>query len=383
MKIVQVLTLLTRDNAYGGPATVALNQARALRQLGHDVVLAAGCRGYSGSPPTERDGVPLKLFPANQRVPIRGFAGVAAPALSRWLTTHLRSTDVVHVHLARDLITMPAARIAVSRGVPLVLQTHGMIAPSGRLLALPVDRLMTRPILSRASSVLYLTDRERRELLRVARTNLELSHLPNGVPVSQPSNGERTHRDVLNVLFLARLQERKRPELFARIARRLAETHPHCTFSIVGPDEGSLSSVHAAWYGAPNIDQLLYEGSLEPQNVGDRFDSCDIYVLPSIDEPFPMTALEAMAHGKPVVVTDSCGLAPSIEATRSGIVVNDTEDALFQALERLINDEPLRREMGANARSTSRELYAMEAVAKRLESVYIEAIRRGRSRAAD
>ena len=51
----------------------------------------------------------------------------------------MRDYDVVHVHVARDFVTLPAATIARRAGVPYVLQPHGMIDPSDHALARPLD----------------------------------------------------------------------------------------------------------------------------------------------------------------------------------------------------------------------------------------------------
>ncbi|MBK5249133.1 MAG: hypothetical protein JJE50_06815, partial [Actinomycetales bacterium] len=74
MRIISVVTLFSPDGAYGGPTRVAVNQAAALRRLGHQVVIAAGGRGYA-HPPEHVHGVPLRLFPVRTAVPGTGFAG--------------------------------------------------------------------------------------------------------------------------------------------------------------------------------------------------------------------------------------------------------------------------------------------------------------------
>ena len=79
MRILQVVTLLSPDGAYGGPARVALNQSAELIRRGHDVTVAAATRGYR-VPPTELNGVPVRLFAARTLLPGTGFAGMGAPA---------------------------------------------------------------------------------------------------------------------------------------------------------------------------------------------------------------------------------------------------------------------------------------------------------------
>ena len=76
---------------------VATNQARALAELGHEVLLAAAARGYDGALPRQVEGVPAALFPARQLLPGTGFAGLTAPGLVRALPGLARAADVLHI----------------------------------------------------------------------------------------------------------------------------------------------------------------------------------------------------------------------------------------------------------------------------------------------
>ena len=158
MKIVQVATLFTPENAYGGPTTVALGHCRGLIEVGHDVTLVAGAQGYTGPLPTRIQGVPVKLFPVQRVLPKAGFAGLTSVGLLAWLRKQLPTVDALHVHLARDLVTLPAAGLALAAKVPLFAQTHGMIDPSDNPLAKPLDAALTRRVLRAAKRVFFLTD---------------------------------------------------------------------------------------------------------------------------------------------------------------------------------------------------------------------------------
>ena len=80
MRILQVVTLLSPEGAYGGPARVALNQSAELIEQGHDVTVAAATRGYR-VPPTELNGVPVRLFEARTLLSRNGIRrpGCAGP----------------------------------------------------------------------------------------------------------------------------------------------------------------------------------------------------------------------------------------------------------------------------------------------------------------
>ena len=369
MRILQVVALVSGTNAYGGPTTVALNQSRALADAGHDVILAATGSDLGTPLPTERDGVRTHLFRPVQALPGAGFAGLTSPAMLSWVRRVAASADVVHVHTARDLLTLPAAWLAQRAGTRTVLQTHGMIDPSENPLAGPLDSLLTRRVLRDAHRVCYLTPQEEQDLTEVARGPVNLMELHNGMPESSRPRVPRED-DECRVLFLARLQERKRPLAFVAAARALAERFPHATFTLVGPDEGQGDAVRAAIAAADLGERLSWAGPVDSAGAAHWMAESDVYVLPSVHEPYPMSVLEAMSAGLPVVVTDTCGLAPTVARTGSGAVVDDTQNDLEDALARLISDPELRRRAGAAAADTIAREYGMSAVVEKLLSAY-------------
>ena len=85
-----------------------------------------------------------------------------------------------------------------------------------------------------------------------------------------------------------------------------------------------------------------------------------------------MSALEAMAVGLPVIVTESCGLADVVRRSGSGIVVDHTKEALVAAMKTMADDRDLRVRCGAAGRRTAREEFSMESVGDALLSIYDE-----------
>ncbi|MEX5306090.1 glycosyltransferase [Kocuria sp. CPCC 205258] len=376
MKILQIVTYISPDGAYGGPVRVAINQAKALTELGHEVVVAAGAGGFAGPLPHEFDGYPVQLFPARRVTSKAGFAGVFSPALLCWLLNALRYADVVHVHMGRDLVTLPAALIARLTGKPLVVQTHGMIRQSKRRLAKPLDALVTCPILRRAAIVLHLTELEKSKLTDIAGKNLNFYSLRNGVNATDMRAEEQVFGESKNpeVLFLARLHRRKRPMQMVSAAAKLIAKYPHMRFKLVGPDEGEAASVERAIkeYGLEHA--VAWEGPIDPLGTGQRMSKASIFALPSTNEPYPMAILEAMAYGLPVVLTDSCGLAPIVEEFNCGVVCDSTSESFEAALDTLMRDSQKRITMGRNSVRVVQDLNSMQAVGEELSGIYRNAL---------
>lgn len=367
MRVLQVVTLVSPDGAYGGPLRVALNQVRQLRAEGHDAILAAGAKGFDGPLPTMIDGVPVHLFPARQVVPGAGYAGLASPGLAAFVGHHAPQADVVHLHLARDLVQVSAVLATLARARhSLVVQTHGMVVPSRHPIAGPLDMTTIRPALRAAKSVLALTEAEAADLRRVEPSLGPVTILPNGLPEQELRAQPNASQEVL---FLARLAVRKRPTAFVEAARLVAARIPEATFAIVGPDEGEAPRLREMLREHDAQGRIVLEGAVSPEATAERMTRSGVYVLPAVDEPFGMTVLEAMSVGLPCVVVDDCGLVEEVRAV-GGEVVDATVQSLADAIITLLLDPTRRQEVGELGIARVTERHSIAAVARRLLTEY-------------
>ncbi|UKA49897.1 PqqD family peptide modification chaperone [Arthrobacter sp. FW305-123] len=178
-------------------------------------------------------------------------------------------------------------------------------------------------------------------------------------------------RRSLEFLYLARLHRRKRPTVLVEAAALLATTsNQPIEVAFVGPDEGEESKVRRRIEATGSSDWIRVEGPLEPGSTLDRMRKASVYVLPSINEPFPMSVLEAMSVGIPVIVTDSCGLAPFITESGAGIVSDSTVEGLSAAMRRFVEEPGLRASSAQAALRLARDRFSMYAVTRQLEDVY-------------
>jgi glycosyltransferase involved in cell wall biosynthesis len=329
MKVLHVVTLHTPTNDFGGPTRVALNLSSGLRAKGVDARIATLGDKFDGPLPTEVEGVPAFVHQARHVLPAFEVSGITSPGLLAKARRMVKGADVVHVHLMRDLITLPFALIALETGVPLVVQTHGMIDPTEKLFARAVDVLGMKRVLRRADAILHLTAMERDGVQAVVPdTPLDTFHrLVNGVTL-QDRRPDREQGRPPTVLYLARVQKRKRPEDFVSAMPTVLAKYPDARFVLAGPDTGDLTGPMrelAAELGV--ADSLECVGALGHQEVLERLRGSDVYVLPSVVEPFAVSILEAMSVGLPVVVTKTGGLSPDVEAAGAGRITDSDPDA--------------------------------------------------------
>lgn len=367
MKIAHVVTYVSPDGAFGGPARVALGQAEELAKRGHDVTV------YAAAPPeladvSVQDGYTLKTFPARRVAPVGGWAALSAPALTRALKIEAASFDIVHIHLARDLVTLPAARSVLRSGQPFVLQTHGMIDASSRLLSRVVDFLMTRTVISGASQIFTLTEDEDREVRRLGAMPENLGRLVNGIRITEENFCQARPRR--RVIFVARLHPRKRVTDFARAAVSLAKKTLDYEFFIYGPDEGDAAAAVEIINQSSAGPRIRYLGAIRPEDVSEVMNQATLYVLPAPEEPFGLTIIEALAAGTPVLVHETAGLASMIVAAGVGATFAGSANNLANSIDSLLKDPWLLESMRGKAKSFVRQNFDSSHLVSMIEEAY-------------
>ncbi|MDD7930674.1 glycosyltransferase [Microbacterium thalli] len=365
MRIAHVVTYISNDGSFGGPVRVALSQAAALAARGHDVTV------YGASPDAvprtvRQDGYRLRMFPARRLHRALGFAGMFAPGLTRALKAEIHAIDVVHVHLARDLVTLPAARAARKAGVRLIVQPHGMIDRSTNPLAVPVDAWEVRPALRAASTVLTLTDQEQRDIRAIVPT-ARVRSIGNGIVVADVPDYEGRANEVL---FLARLHPRKRAVAFVEMASELIARGETATFTLAGPDEGDGEGVRAAIRRSPAPERIRWIGPVDPALTDALLRRVRVFVLPSTGEIFPMAILEAFAAGTPVVTTDSLGIAAACRGYDAAAVTDGSISALADAVSAVLASSERAHELRTGARTYVTEELGIDRVVAELLDTY-------------
>jgi glycosyltransferase involved in cell wall biosynthesis len=370
LNILQIVAYASATGEYGGPTRVADNLTSGLRNLGVDVTLIS-TTDRLGDRNQVTDST-LRLFKSFPLLKKKRFGTLCSPSMNIWVYKNAAKFDLVHIHIARDLITLPVGLFCRITGIKYVVQPHGMIVPKNNLLYKFFDRVFTRPILNNAKAVYYLSEPEAKGLEKLGIDPALLKQLSNGVPIAEGpiEKSEALHKDVL---FLARLAPRKRPMLFLKAAHETLQVHPNVTFSIVGPDEGEL--IHLEKYVEENGlgHNIRFEGALNPTAVRERMKQSHIYVLPAVDEPFGMTIIESLSVSVPVIVTESAALAPYVQEKDAGLVTPDNQSSILaQGIIKLLEDENTRRQMGNNGRAAVTEDFSIEIIAEELLKSYTE-----------
>ena len=206
-----------------------------------------------------------------------------------------------------------------------------------------------------------------RQVLPAGRVML----IDNGVPVDGYPELEGDH-DPPRVLYVGLLTPRKGLLDLLEASRLLRERGvPHEMWLLGGtPDEGPAAEaeVRAALDGS---EKLL--GTRAPEQMPAEFAAADLFCLPSWWEAMPLSVLEAMAAGLPVVATDVGDVGRAIADGVTGYVVPvRNPEKLADALEPLLVDREQRRRMGAAGRARVVQMFSGEVTAASVSALYRE-----------
>lgn len=178
--------------------------------------------------------------------------------------------------------------------------------------------------------------------------------------------------DVILAVTIGKVVREKGHEVLLEAAALVKKKDTNLKFIIVGGgDPEDVNSLLKKIEGRGLKDTIYYLGYRK--SLEDIVSSSDFLILPSHTESFPLVPLEAMAAGRPSIVTDCGGLSEMIRNGENGFIVpvNDPESIARRALD-LAKDRENIREMGGNAKRIFNEKFRAEAFAGRFGDLYEE-----------
>jgi glycosyltransferase involved in cell wall biosynthesis len=278
--------------------------------------------------------------------------------------------DVLHAHSFGQ--NAWASVIGRLTGVPAVIAHEHNWAFSGRALRPVIDR----EIIARcASSMIVVSHEARRRMIEIERIAPErLVMLPNGIRALPPGDGGavRTElgigRDDPVIGTVCILRAEKALDVLVRAAALLARDLPRLRVLIVGDGE-ERGRIETMVHQLGLEDHVLLTGLRS--DVPDVLAALDVAVLSSDYEGIPLSMLEFMDAGKPIVATRVGGIPEVIQDGVHGVLVPPRDEAaLAAAIGGLLGDTDAAREMGARAQDRCRREFSLDRIVERLQQLY-------------
>jgi glycosyltransferase involved in cell wall biosynthesis len=276
--------------------------------------------------------------------------------------------EIVHVHASswvsfwRKSVFILLAYVAHR---PVIFHLHGGNFDSFYESMGGLRKRLIRFVIDRASHIIVLSSQWKSWMAGVS-CNKQLSCLYNPVAIPLVSSAAR---EPFCLLFLGRMSRDKGIYDLLEVVAVLSRRYPQLRLFCGGDGEAEQVSAVAQRLGISGVVQVL--GWV----VGDAKDkflaTAGILVLPSYFEGLPMSVLEAMAAGIPVVTTRVGGIPDAVDDGVDGFMVEPGDRiALETALEKLLADRQLQAKMGDSARQKVLEKFSADVVMPQLERIY-------------
>ncbi len=225
------------------------------------------------------------------------------------ITASLAATmdfDVIHAH---DWMTMLAGiKIKQITGKPLVMHIHslevdrGGVDSKGWVYDLEKKGMEYADLLMPVSN---FTADNINQYYGISKDKMSVIH--NGSTIVKPFTSERPYKEK-TVLFVGRLTRQKGPEKFLDIAEKVLEKDPDVRFVMAGVGDNFRSMLEKSSYKSIG-NRFHLTGFLNQQKLRYLFSVSDVYCMPSVSEPFGLSAVEAAQFGIPCVISKQSGVA--------------------------------------------------------------------------
>jgi phosphatidylinositol alpha-mannosyltransferase len=377
MKIAQVSPY---DYPYPGGVTEHISYLdRYLREMGHLVKIIAP----SSDPDIGRDKHVVQV--GNVIVPVPFSGSVARISLSPRLYLRVKRLlqkerfDLIHIH---EPMT-PALPMAVLRHSKAV-NVGTFHAYRDSHAAYEYGRPMFRYFVRRLDGRIAVSEAARQSVARYFPGEYRI--IPNGIDFNRfAANGirpiPRFDDDMLNVLFVGRLEKRKGFKYLLRAFARVKARVPAARLLVVGAYEHDDKAPFVRYTRFHRIRHVKFIGYVPAGELARYYRTADVFCAPSIGfESFGIVLLEAMAAGVPVVASDIAGYRSVLTNGMEGLLVPPKDpEAMADAIVSLLNNPSLCRAMGQRGQRTAIQ-FDWQKITDQVYDYYLELLDRRRVR---
>lgn len=289
--------------------------------------------------------------------------------LRAWLSiiimAMLRRTDIVHIHMSFRGSCLRKSLLGFTCWIfktPYIIHLHsgGFHNFYHEELGC-VGRALVNFVFRRASEVIAIS----RHWQKWLEDSLKLKHVAlvfNGVS----SYANSTNKKSFTILFLGRLGANKGTDELIEAMRELTRKVPSAVLELGG--DGNIEAYRQLAADLPNVQFL---GWVDDAGRRAALARATVYCLPSWNEGLPMSVLEAMSAGIPVVSTPVGGIPEALEDGITGLLVQPGDvQGLTAALCKLLLDPELATSMGKAGQARYREMFSTEAMGQSCLEVY-------------
>ena len=388
MKVLHVIPSVAAVR--GGPSQAVIEMVRGLRSQDVDAeIVTTNDNGkdlldvplYELTDRLEEyANVPIRFFPrfSPNINAVREFA--FSGALTTWLWQHITEYDLVHVHAIFSYASTIAMAIARIKNVPYITRPLGQLCEwslqQSKLRKQIYLNVIERSNLLHSKSLHFTAEQEKTEFNQLG-LNIPNFILPHGVYIPTPISDAKTQvRKILHildqrpiVLFMSRIHPKKGLEYLISALSKLKESN----FALVIAGSGDpdyVNQIKDLLKTHDICDRTHMIGFVKGETKNLYLQGADIFALTSHSENFGIAAIEALAAGTPVLITDGVAIAPMVKEQAIGYVTQLEVEAIASIIQEFFDHPDIAKQKGDRATLYIAEHYSWAKITCRLMTVY-------------
>lgn len=281
-----------------------------------------------------------------------------------------RKGDIYHLHISQDgsffrkLVIIGLAKIFNRK---VIAHIHGSKFEQFMKRS-KINRRLTKKVFVKADRVIVLSQAWK-SIVKSFEAKANVVTVFNPIRILEIY--EKKNCDQVKILFLGRLSKRKGIYDLLQVVKDHKKYFNEKIVKFIVAGDGEISAVRR-FVKLNELNSLIeVPGWVSGDNKVRQLKNADIYLLPSYNEQMPMSILEAMSSGLPIVSTLVAGIPEMVENGKNGILIKPGDQVgLFEALSELIENEDKRRLMGKKSMSIITEKFDTDVIIKQLIYIY-------------
>jgi colanic acid/amylovoran biosynthesis glycosyltransferase len=297
-------------------------------------------------------------------------------AVVLWSECRRRGIRHIHVHFANVAAAVALLATELGSAVDGSDQWSWSFSMHGPTELFNVGQYNLAEKIARAQFVVCISDFTRSQLMTLCDPELwdKLHVIHVGIPLEQFTNNAPSESRSANpnILLVGRQVPEKGQAVLLEAVAALVERGHHVNLTLAGDGAARTKLEHLSKQ-LGIFARTSFPGAVGQDDICALYSQASVFCLPSFAEGVPCVLMEAMAMGLPVVSTRITGIPELVDDGHNGLLVAPGRvDLLADALERLLADPALRREMGAAARETVMREFNTETSAAQLYKLFRE-----------
>jgi len=279
---------------------------------------------------------------------------------------------VVHIHAAHDYSFLRKSifvKLSKFFNTPVILHLHSPSFPTAFKNKSYKQQESIRKIFKLADKIIVLSEKEKQWYIQNIEKREPLV-VYNGMDDLLTSNDLVSQRKN-DILFLGELGNRKGTYDLIKAFKEVLKKHHDATLILAG--DGEIDECKELVKSLQINNSVKFLGWIDFEKKRELLNSSKVFVLPSHEEAFPLTILEAMTTRLPIISTFVGGIPEEVENNVSGILIDAGDiEALTKNILKLLDDNSLCDSMGEKGRERYLKYFTLNKITKDIKKIYIE-----------